>query len=147
MPKKLTKKCCRLVGILVKRMYIFVMFELLDACFVPQPAEKWLNPNPQLFWSTLIRSNTQYVSWTDTMIRVKVPSTGRDLDNPAYMGGVVNASASSEFIGIFDLNTSPPIVQSPQPIYVKYSAVNQAYQSSGNEHVAKVKLANRNGLV
>ncbi|HMQ85165.1 MAG TPA: zinc-dependent metalloprotease [Saprospiraceae bacterium] len=111
------------------------------------PAPEVFNPNPQLFWSTLIRSSTQYVSWTDTMIRVRVPSTGRDLDNPVYMGGVVNASASSEFIGIFDLTTvSPSIVQSPQPIYVKYSAVNQAYQVSGNEHVAKVKLANRNGV-
>lgn len=102
---------------------------------------------PTYYWSTLIRSNTQYVSWTDTMIRVKVPSTGRDLNNPAYAGGVVNASACSEIIGIFDLSTTPPsIAESPQPIYVKYSAVNQAYSVSGNEHVAKVKLANRNGL-
>jgi hypothetical protein len=42
--KKLTKKFCRLVGTLVKRIYIFVMIELLYACFVPQPAEKRLNP-------------------------------------------------------------------------------------------------------
>lgn len=112
-----------------------------------QPAPESFPPPSATFWAAPIRSTTQYVSWADTVIKVRVPSTGRDLNNPAHAGGVVNASASSQTIAIIDLSTSPPsIIQSPQPIYVKYSAVNQAYTLSGNEHVAKVKLGNRNGL-
>lgn len=122
-----------------------------DGVLPPLTKRVLFTPAPEVFppstyyWSSPIRSITQYVSWSDTEIKVRVPSTGRDLDNPAHMGGVVNASACSEFIGIIDLSTMPPsIITSPDPIYVKYSAVNQAYSLSGSEHVAKVKLADRN---
>lgn len=121
-----------------------------DGVLPPLTKRVLFTPAPEVFpptyyWSSPIQSLTQYVSWSDTEIKVRVPSTGRDLNNPSYMGGVVNASACSEFIGIFDLSTTPPsIITSPDPIYVKYSAVNQAYSLSGSEHVAKVKLADRN---
>lgn len=121
-----------------------------DGVLPPATKRVLFTPAPESFpptywWTTPIRSNTQYVSWTDTEIKVRVTSTGRDVNNPAYAGGVVNASACSELIGILDLSTFPPTeILSPQPLYVKYSAVNQAYSLSGSEHVAKVKLADRN---
>lgn len=94
------------------------------------PPHEWMLPMPG-----------DYITWTDTLIRVRVPSIGYDSLNAPIVPSFIHAGT-----GIIGVIRDGCIDTTTSELYVKFSAYTDAYLGAGNIASATArKLTTRNG--